>query len=82
LFEHDLFGKPVSTFPDHALKTQWPPGIERPGGLADVVPTQKQGRFPTHRALIVRKIRYQQAYEIGSEQIFHSFVAARQYRRR
>jgi hypothetical protein len=20
LFEHDLFGKPVSTFPDHALK--------------------------------------------------------------
>jgi hypothetical protein len=22
LFEHDLFGKPVSTFPDHAL--DWP----------------------------------------------------------
>jgi hypothetical protein len=21
LFEHDLFGKPVSTFPDHALET-------------------------------------------------------------
>jgi hypothetical protein len=21
LFEHDLFGKPVSTFPDHALGT-------------------------------------------------------------
>jgi hypothetical protein len=25
LFEHDLFGKPVSTFPDHALKN---PGLK------------------------------------------------------
>jgi hypothetical protein len=24
LFEHDLFGKPVSTFPDHALRTRLP----------------------------------------------------------
>jgi len=23
LFEHDLFGKPVSTFPDHALIAPW-----------------------------------------------------------
>jgi hypothetical protein len=22
LFEHDLFGRPVSTFPDHALETR------------------------------------------------------------
>jgi hypothetical protein len=31
LFEHDLFGKPVSTFPDHALEESSnkaaPPGI-------------------------------------------------------
>jgi hypothetical protein len=25
LFEHDLFGKPVATFPDHALERQWQP---------------------------------------------------------
>src|SRR5258708_30528803 len=28
LFEHDLFGKPVPTFPDHALDTQIPGRIQ------------------------------------------------------
>jgi hypothetical protein len=56
LIEHDLFGKPVSTFPDHALvetcqvvvpANQKAARDLRPDGLADVVPTAMQYRFPS-----------------------------------
>jgi len=35
LIEHDLFGKPVSTFPDNALARflKWPDGVMPPGHL-------------------------------------------------
>jgi hypothetical protein len=38
LFEHDLFGKPVSTFPDHALIGQRLIGRRLEGGRGQSVP--------------------------------------------
>ena len=39
LFEHDLFGKPVPTFPDHALAGD-PPDIVAIGAAREVIQSQ------------------------------------------
>jgi hypothetical protein len=53
----------------------------RPGGLADVVPTQldsrEVGSLPPRRVGIFRRIRYQQAYKSVAEKIYT--IAAEQY---
>ncbi|MGE5159381.1 MAG: hypothetical protein ACM3OF_14685 [Gemmatimonas sp.] len=40
LFEHDLFGKPVSVFPDHALEKLW----EKPGPPVALKPRRSHCR--------------------------------------
>jgi toxin ParE1/3/4 len=51
LVKHDLFGKPVSTFPDHALRivvahiARWPESMRRSKHRPDVR-VAPLGRFP------------------------------------
>ena len=58
------------------LNTRRPPGIERPDGLADIVPTR--GPVPSSAlARMVRRIRYQQADEARAAQDFRQLSLLR-----
>src|SRR3979411_209901 len=52
LFEHDLFGKPASTFPDHALRSAAPPVQPSPPQLAVSAAIFRDGKI-----LLVRRAR-------------------------
>jgi hypothetical protein len=51
LFEHDLFGKPVPTFPDHALFRRLVVDADDPALVAGV-PGAKTQRIGAHPAIV------------------------------
>src|ERR1700686_2968596 len=70
LFEHDLFGKPVPTFPDHAVA--WlsrPPNCCATGGLCKEASMTRSGS-PPKKAEKSEKRRLDAALEEGLEETF------------